>query len=316
MNSGVMRASGALRHAEHLATMDLDPHVAIPEILHTLNTVVPGARAGFFWVGGDGSVVDACHAGAIDAAPLVASTQNGLRVDLKASDTVRAVLSVRRSVPLAERERRLYRAALPSLRRALGNHAPVVEHFDPVPETTGVLTTTADGRLIGAGPAALLMVAEMDGRPLVGNDVPGIRLGERLPSFIADLCTRRAAHPTASAILHKTSRWGAYRAEIHAQLADGAAPSHAVVVIAKHLPHRIGLMRRLKMLDLSPRERQVAFELGIGADAAQGAVALGVSIATWRSYVKRVYSKLGVRDRIEVFAALNHRADVSGYPHL
>ena len=43
MKTGVMRASGALRHIEHLETLSLDPYIAIPEMLRTLHDVVPDA---------------------------------------------------------------------------------------------------------------------------------------------------------------------------------------------------------------------------------------------------------------------------------
>ncbi|MCP3734646.1 helix-turn-helix transcriptional regulator [Sphingomonas sp. RP10(2022)] len=301
----VLRASGALRHVEHLATLDLEPHIAIPEMLRTLNSVVPGAKTGFFWLNQHGNVVDAYHADVSDPVPSLSDNGDGVRVHLTANDRLLAVLAVHRAAPLVERDRRVFRAAAPSLRRALRNDARVGERFDASPERTGVLTATADGRLVGADAHALLLVAEMDGRPLLGKDIAALHSGERLPSVIAELCHRHTARPGSAIILNRTSRWGAYRAQLFAQHAEQSAASHHVIVISKHLPHRVGLMRTIGTLDLSPRERQVAFQLGIGADASQGAAALGVSIATWRSYVKRVYLRLDVSDRFELFSRLN-----------
>ena len=310
MGSAVMRASGALRHIEHLAALGLAPHIAIPEMLRTLNTVVPGARAGFYWVNGQGDVIDAYHADVADPIPFGSDDRDGVRVHLSADDRRLGVLSVRRASPLAERDRRVFRAAAPSLRRALGNDAPASERFDALPERTGVLTISAEGKLISADARALLLVAEMDGRPMLGRDIEHLRPGDALPFFFSELRRRYAASPAKIAALHKISRWGAYRAQLFAQLADGDTAPHHVIVISKHLPHRVGLMRILGMLDLSPRERQVAFQLGIGADANAGAMALGVSLTTWRSYVKRVYLRLEVNDRFGLLGRL-HRSAMS-----
>lgn len=307
MKSATIRTSGVLRHIEHLASLNLDPHIAIPEMLRTLSKVMPAADADFYWVGAGGEVLDAWRPDAAARASAVPGDGDLFRVHLAAKGLPQALLAIRRPAALAERERRLFRAAAPSLQRALAARATVQERFDDLPERTGVLTVTADGRLIGNDPHALLLVAEMDGRPLVGTGVAVCSPGERLPSFIADLCSRNAARPGQVPDLHRVTRWGAYRARVFAQYGGADHAAHHVVVISKHLPQRVGLMRTLETLDLSPRERQAAFQIGIGADAAQGAAALGVSLATWRSYVKRVYLRLDVRDRLELFTLLNRR---------
>lgn len=312
-----MRVSGALRHIEHIATLRLAPHVAVPEMLRALDGLVPGARSGFFWVDGGGAVLDAWLPG-VDPVPrgpegggtgalLRCDREGGVELNVRVGDRLCAVLAVRRP-QLGERDRRLLRAVAPAFSRALAAVPRPAGAIDDVPDRTGVLIADAEGRLISAGPGALRLLAEMDGRPLV-TDAPDPAPGDRLPPFAADLV--RAAARASVATLQKLSRWGAYRAQAFAQGGPGAA---VAVVIAKHLPGAVRLVRRLEALDLSPRERQVAFQLGLGVDAAEGARALGVSAATWRSYVKRVYQRLEVSDRVELFARLNGRPIGEGRP--
>lgn len=304
MKSATLRASSALRHIEHLSTLRLDPHIAIPEMLRTLHRVVPAAEWDFRWIDDRGRVLDSCRPDAAAAAQGATGDERAaLRVNLGASGRPRAVLTVHQAAALAERGRRLFRAATPSLERALDGGQLVEEAFDEAPERTGALTVSAGGRLVSADRHVLLMVAEMDGRPLVGGEVATCRPGEHLPAVVADLC-RRPSSPAPRPV-ERVTRWGAYRAQLFAQHAADDAPAGAVIVISKHLPRRVRLMRTLETLDLSPRERQVAFQLGLGADTGKGAAAMGVSVATWRSYVKRVYVRLDVRDRLELYARLN-----------
>ena len=312
-----MRVSGALRHIEHIATLQLGAHVAIPEMLRALDVVVPSARAGFFWMGEDGAILDAYVPRAhvahrrppaiIDPGALLRCDRDGgVQLNVRVGERLRAVLAVRRiaqAAPITERDRRLLRATVPAFTKALAAPASLTARFDEVPDRTAALAAGTDARLVSADADAMQLLDEMDGRPLVDGGAT-IEPGAPLPAFVADL-VRAGAHPadSAPAILQRISRWGAYRARAFPQ--DGAG---VVVTVAKHLPATVRVVRTLEQLDLSPRERQVAFQLGIGADAGEGAAALGVSVATWRSYVKRVYQRLDVRDRLGLFARLNGRA--------
>lgn len=56
---------------------------------------------------------------------------------------------------------------------------------------------------------------------------------------------------------------------------------------------------------LSPRERDVGMRIAGGSSNDQIAEALGVSVNTVKTYVSRIFSKLGVSNRVQLANALN-----------
>ncbi|MDE8653486.1 helix-turn-helix transcriptional regulator [Novosphingobium album (ex Liu et al. 2023)] len=69
-----------------------------------------------------------------------------------------------------------------------------------------------------------------------------------------------------------------------------------------HSPERIAQLSRL--LDLPPREAELAIALGDGLSIAEAAHAMGLTIETARNYSKRLYAKLGVRGQAELVRAV------------
>jgi hypothetical protein len=55
-----MRSSEAVRHIQHVASMGLAPHVAIPVMLKTMQHVVPARHVPFFWANSEGIITDFC----------------------------------------------------------------------------------------------------------------------------------------------------------------------------------------------------------------------------------------------------------------
>ena len=66
----------------------------------------------------------------------------------------------------------------------------------------------------------------------------------------------------------------------------------------------VALLRKLRMNNLSPREREVAHELARGKMRPEIAKQFGVSVNTVATIGKRVYAKLGVKRRAELSARL------------
>lgn len=319
-----MRTANALRHIEHIASLALAPHIAIPEMLRALHGVVPGARTGFFWVGATGEVLDAyaplsapdavrrCGTAlATGSALLRCDPDGGFQLTVSVRGQRRAILTLQRatrSTPFTERERRMLVALAPCFGRALDSLPRARGELDDVADRVGVIVAGANGRLLSADAQARQLLIEMLDQPLTPAAWAGIEQ-DRLPPFLGDfLRAQSGATGPVPAALERTSRWGVYRARAFAQLPSGSAPAgpptHAVI-LSRHLPRTVRMMRAVERFDLSPRERQAAFQLGIGSDAAGAAAALGVSIATWRSYVKRVYQRLGVNDRVGLIHRLH-----------
>ena len=319
-----MRISNVLRHIEHLASLSLAPHIAIPEMLRGVHDIVPGAQSGFFWVGARGEVLDAYAPVAGDLDPgctrddrveragcpaLSLNEEGGFHVTVRTDGQRRAVLTMRRvnrATPFTERERRILVALAPCFGRALAAPPGLRTDFDDVADRIGVVVATGDGRLVSADAHARQLLIEMLDQPLTAAALSAVEQ-DLLPPFLADFVRhQRRAPATAPSSLQRASRWGVYRARAFPQLqtADDAAPQTHAILLSRHLPRTIRILRAVERFDLSPRERQAAFQLGVGADAASGAMALGVSVATWRSYVKRVYQRLDVNDRIGLMQRL------------
>ena len=316
-----MRISNALRHIEHIASLSLAPHIAIPEMLRTVHGIVPEAQSGFFWVGAHGEVLDAYAPAAGDLAPGCARSDRvgypalrfedecGFHVTVSTDGRRRAVLMMRRvsrATPFTERERRILVALAPCFGRALAAPPGQRTDLDDVADRIGVVVASGDGRLVSADAHARQLLIEMLDQPLTAAALSAVEQ-DLLPPFLADFVRhQRRAPATAPTSLQRASRWGVYRARAFPQLqtADEAAPQTHAILLSRHLPRTIRIMRAVERFDLSPRERQAAFQLGVGADAASGAMALGVSVATWRSYVKRVYQRLDVNDRIGLMQRL------------
>ena len=66
----------------------------------------------------------------------------------------------------------------------------------------------------------------------------------------------------------------------------------------------VALLRKLRMNNLSPREREVAHELARGKMRPEIAKQFGISVNTVATIGKRVYAKLGVKRRAELSARL------------
>jgi DNA-binding CsgD family transcriptional regulator len=65
-------------------------------------------------------------------------------------------------------------------------------------------------------------------------------------------------------------------------------------------------LRELGAVQLSPREREVAQLAASGYTSREVAVRLSISVRTVDNLLQRAYTKLGVRQRDELVAALEH----------
>lgn len=205
-------------------------------------------------------------------------------------------------------ERRLLYALAPHFLHALDAPTAELGAPDETEEQSASLVVAADGCLLSASTDALQMLSVMAGHPFIAQGWGPASLEGALPilSELLQLHQRIGKGQLSPPLrLERATRWGLFRAKAYAQRPlDGRAGELLTVVVSRHLPRVVRLTRRLAALDLSPREREVAFRLAKGASADASASALGVSITTWRSYVKRVYHRLGVAGRGEFHALL------------
>jgi DNA-binding NarL/FixJ family response regulator len=164
-----------------------------------------------------------------------------------------------------------------------------------------VLTLAADGAIVDLGPRAAGLVHQLRGARSVLSGFahqsapkPMIEARQRL---VAALDGQIGGAPTVDV----QTVWGAFRVIAHFLDGQGVA----TLTLQKMLPHKVKRLRRVALLDLSPRERQIAVAMccpGTGDDVA---VACGVTVSSYREYTRRIYTRLGVEGRDGVRAALD-----------
>jgi DNA-binding CsgD family transcriptional regulator len=102
----------------------------------------------------------------------------------------------------------------------------------------------------------------------------------------------------------RLARWGAralargltYSNRMSWQGATSIAPSEKRVVR--------GVQSRLDRAPLTPREKQVVAMLVSGCSTRAIAGQVGLTVATIHTYLKRIYSKLGIHSRVELVARM------------
>lgn len=101
--------------------------------------------------------------------------------------------------------------------------------------------------------------------------------------------------------------WGTFAFHAHALESAGEPDMGGLVALticrAEH--REIRLLNRLKSMPLAPRQRELARHLGLGRPAEEIRSRMGISNATYRAYVERVYQRLGVHSRAELAMSLD-----------
>lgn len=161
-----------------------------------------------------------------------------------------------------------------------------------------------EGRLVQAGGGAwqMLVFSSTDRiGPATTIPRPGTMLSPAIQRLCRNLCEIRLGRPAPAPMTRVENAWGAYRFQAHPlRVGLEASPSPddlVVVTIRREAPVELKLMERLKTLPLTPKQRQIAFRLGMGDTPDAAAQALDISRETCRSYVKQMYSRLDINNR-------------------
>lgn len=161
-----------------------------------------------------------------------------------------------------------------------------------VEERESVALIRLDGSIADAGRnanMALYMLADQAPlRPMICSRAPDcvMALVRRLHAGSGDA---PQLPPSASVV----TRWG--RIDLAAHLFSGNA--EAVVTLRRSVPRIAVRLERLRSLDLSPREREVALAMCGTNKGESVATGLGLSTGAYRQYAKRIYAKLDVQGR-------------------
>lgn len=122
-------------------------------------------------------------------------------------------------------------------------------------------------------------------------------LARRAPPAVRDIISRLSVHESAPRHDPPTrdvrTAWGSIRITAHMRATSG----ETVVTLQRFLPKAMARLDRLRQLDLSPREREVAFAMGALGSGDEIASTMGLTIGAYRQMAKRIYSRLGVTGR-------------------
>jgi DNA-binding CsgD family transcriptional regulator len=177
----------------------------------------------------------------------------------------------------------------------------------PSGEGPGLVLLAGDGSIASASAGALAWLEEL------AEDF-GLRPGERAPAVLLAVSARArdpgGADPTTpetpprARVRTRSGRW----LVLHGlELGRAGAPAeHAAVIVEPAAPPEIAPLI-VEAYGLSPREREVAQLVILGASTAEIARALSISPYTVQDHLKSVFERVGVRSRGEMVLRILHR---------
>lgn len=143
------------------------------------------------------------------------------------------------------------------------------------------------------------------------RDEAGIAAREILARLTARLLAIFSGRPVAPAVEHIATPWGriVFRAYWLDAAEDGGNGCIGVT-IERHEPRLLQMWRRTAGLQLSPMQEEVCLLLVQGKSRAEIAQRLHIGESTVIDHVRKLYAKLGVGSRDEMFALLERRHEI------
>jgi DNA-binding CsgD family transcriptional regulator len=182
-------------------------------------------------------------------------------------------------------------------------------HFDrldsPASGQAGIIVADARGKIIlttDCGSSLLYQVLE-------DNDKPAHFDPFKLPCHLLPLL--RAAHrlalglPSKPPVLERMNRWGRFTFRAYAMRALDERPGMLIALHVHRLePLSLRVLRNAWQLGLSARQREVCVHIVARRSYSEMARLMGVRTSTVIDHVRKLYTKLGVRDHQELLTAL------------
>ena len=206
--------------------------------------------------------------------------------------------------PFTPHDQRLLHMAHDSLARGLeldeADHGWAGELLD----STGYLVLDRQGRTSLATGDATRLLAQFCGVSFA-EGTRHLGLLEHPPAALAGLVDRAARQAPglgeAYAAAERDTPWGriAIRVQPEARTGHVTKPDGGrfVAALERRIPRQAAVARRLGDLDLTPRERELSYFIGLGLPFDRIGESMDLSTATLRSYAKSIYAKLGLEGR-------------------
>ncbi|MDP2269924.1 MAG: LuxR C-terminal-related transcriptional regulator [Archangium sp.] len=205
--------------------------------------------------------------------------------------------------PFSAKDVALARTLYPWLVHALAH--PAAE--SPFEETqSGMLTASLEGRILWASEVALRWLEDGSGGP----ERALLRDGELLPAACRFLCQQLARGSKAAAEVPTVSLpvpGGRLRLRGYAIGAPGER-GQVGIHLSLELSQALRVLHALEGQRLAPQLKRLAFRFWQGRDSRQIATELELSVETFKSYRKELYTRLDVTSVEELKALLDRQA--------
>lgn len=198
-------------------------------------------------------------------------------------------------------EERVLAHTLPYIAHAISSPVKTPETFVETGDS-GLMVFDANGRITYQSHLAKeLCVYALHERIPVGHDIgldirvveAGLRsLFQQVLANFSD--SDAAVSPPAWTLKNK---WGEFQVRAYAlQEAAGATRSYGVTV-EKKIPAAVLMLKKIKQMPLSNRQREVCFHLARGVGNEDIATMLGISATTLKEHTQAIYRKLAIEKR-------------------
>ena len=147
----------------------------------------------------------------------------------------------------------------------------------------------------------LLMLATHTGIPRF--DAPSLN-SPALKHLCASLRSTLQGRPQPVPILRQRNAWGEFVLRAYPLSTEGEPDGSIAVVIERHEPLPITLMRNMRTLPMTARQREVCLLLSYGYSHSMIAQRMRVSKHTTTDYVRKIYDKLDVRSHDQLMTKI------------
>lgn len=170
---------------------------------------------------------------------------------------------------------------------------------------SGTLVIDGQDKLVHFCPAGqrLLLLAthaKVVKQGLPSSDSPALkRLGTNLRGIL-----KGQAHPVP--VLRQQNAWGEFVFRAYPLSTQGEPDGSIAVVVERHEPLPITLMRNMRISSMTTRQREVCLLLSFGHSHSEIAQRMHISKHTVTDYVRKIYEKLEVRSSGELMKKLRN----------
>ena len=327
IESALCKQAAQIAHFRQLCALGLGGQVIMPELLRTLAEIVPYDASAFCWTDSRGLICnlwEECPARATSppgladlippdgvswSAQVQGCEPHAHRLCVPVGNGARpaGMLLLGREIanrPFSVREQELLVRIAQYLHRGILTQRNQREPYADSGETgLVVLDECGAVRLTCVSGRRLLLQAAC---PLLGA---GWRDAAATTCAIESLGVRigQAFSGPAQCGMRLQNDWGLFELRPHRLVHGNGDTAGLGVRIGRHEPLALKLMRGMKNLDLSCRQKEVVLLLAFNYSHRAMALRMGVSYNTVVDHIRKIFSKVGVRDAHHLLATIMGR---------